>query len=112
MKKIIPLGSAMILAAVCMGCSQENGSNGNNGFVEKAKSYCNPVFNQDSPDPSVMRGDDGNFYAFTTAGLRRSEDLVNWSALKDPFESRPSWSDICHDVWAMDVNKIGDKYVL
>lgn len=117
MKKTISIGSVILIAAAMAACSGDGGnadpSKGNGGgFVEKTKSYCNPVFNQDSPDPSVMRGDDGNFYAFTTGGLRRSEDLVTWSALKDPFESRPGWSDICHDVWAMDVNKIGDKYVL
>ena len=118
MKRLFPVVAlTLLLAAGCAGCSgdgdsKEDSEKGNGGFVEKTKTYINPVFIQDSPDPSVMRGDDGYFYAFTTAGLRRSKDLVEWSALKDPFESRPAWSDVCKDVWAMDVNKIGDKYVL
>ncbi len=114
MKKMFALVPAVILfASGCSGDGEGKDDSGKGGgFVEKTKTYINPVFIQDSPDPSVMRGDDGNFYAFTTAGLRRSKDLVEWTALKDPFESRPAWSDICKDVWAMDVNKIGDKYVL
>ncbi|MDD7657072.1 MAG: hypothetical protein PUJ28_00305, partial [Prevotellaceae bacterium] len=40
--------------------------------------YKNPVFNQDTPDPTVERAPDGTFYAYGTGGTcRKSTDLVH-----------------------------------
>lgn len=113
MKNLFSIGTLILcMGATLVGCSRAGDSKQNDQATENTATYINPVFGVDSPDPSVMRGDDGNFYAFTTHGLRRSPDLVNWVEVKPLFVERPNWSDICHNVWAMDVNKIGDKYVL
>lgn len=43
------------------------------------KTYTNPVFRADFPDPSVQRGADGYFYAYATGpNCLKSKDLVNW----------------------------------
>ena len=57
----------------------------------------------DAPDPSVIRGEDGAFYAyttqayhdveFTTVPILRSTDLVTWELVGDAFagDARPPW---------------------
>ena len=67
-------------------------------------------------DPSVVRGDDGRFYIFST--LRRafvSDDMCNWDLLTDSIIDRPTWADSeefgIPDVWAPDAIKINDKWI-
>jgi len=55
--------------------------------------YTNPVIRADFPDPGLLRGPDGAFYAYAThtsiAGrwmnvqVARSPDLVTWKLLGD-----------------------------
>lgn len=80
--------------------------------------YTNPVVDYSLPDPSVIKGDDGYYYLYATEDIRnlpihRSKDLVNWELVGTAFtdETRP---DFEHKggLWAPDINKIGDKYVL
>ena len=59
-------------------------------------------------DPSVVKGDDGLFYIFST--IRRafvSSDMCNWDLLTDSIIDRPTWADGEKygkpDVWAPDV---------
>lgn len=80
--------------------------------------YKNPVVNYSLPDPTVIKGDDGYFYLYATEDIRnlpihRSKDLVNWEFLGTAFtdESRPDFEPN-GGIWAPDINKIGDKYVL
>lgn len=80
--------------------------------------YFNPVVNYSLPDPSVIRADDGYFYLYATEDIRhlpihRSKDLVNWELTGTAFtqKTRPDFEP--HgNIWAPDINKIGDKYVL
>ena len=89
--------------------------------------YANPVFVNDAPDPSVIRGDDGAFYAyttqayhgadFTTLPILRSTDLVNWELVGDAFagDARPPWiipGKGSGDVWAPHIARIGGRYLL
>lgn len=79
--------------------------------------YENPVWAADHPDPSVIRGDDGYFYVFTTGrNLRcgRSKDLVHWEELPSPFTdaTRPRHVEGARSVWAPDLERIGDRYVM
>ena len=67
-------------------------------------------------DPSVVRGDDGLFYIFST--IRRafvSNDMCNWTVLTENLIPRPTWGDSEEfgrpDVWAPDVIKIKDKWI-
>ena len=92
-----------------------------------ATGYANPVMVNDAPDPSVIRGDDGAFYAyttqayhdveFTTLPILRSTDLVTWELVGDAFagDARPSWiipGSGNGDVWAPHIARIGGKYLL
>lgn len=67
-------------------------------------------------DPSIIKGDDGKFYIFST--LRKvfvSEDMIYWQLLSEKVIDRPTWADGEYygypDVWAPDVIKIKDKWI-
>lgn len=80
--------------------------------------YTNPVVDYSLPDPSVIKGDDGYYYLYATEDIQnlpihRSKDLVNWELVGTAFtdETRPDFEPK-GGLWAPDINKIGDKYVL
>jgi arabinan endo-1,5-alpha-L-arabinosidase len=79
------------------------------------RTYVNPVFPMNAPDPTVVRGDDGAFYAYTTESgflpfmVLKSNDLTSWEIVGTPFEGAgPSW--VKEHRWAPDVKKTGDHY--
>lgn len=83
-----------------------------------ADKYSNPVINYSLPDPSIIKGEDGYFYLYATEDIRnlpihRSKDLVNWEFVGTAFTdtTRPDFEPE-GGIWAPDINKIGDKYVL
>ena len=85
---------------------------------EPSKTYKNPVVNYSLPDPTVIEAEDGYFYLYATEDIRnlpihRSKDLVNWESVGTAFttETRPTFEPK-GNLWAPDINKIGDKYVL
>lgn len=80
--------------------------------------YRNPVIDYSLPDPSVIRADDGYFYLYATEDIRnlpihRSRNLVDWEYVGTAFteHTRPSFEPD-GGIWAPDINKIGNKYVL
>lgn len=91
------------------------------GTVTPTATYENPVFEPILADPSVVRADDGTFYAYGTEddwqdgeGLRlvptvRSDDLVNWEYVGEAFEAKPGWKDSGF-LWAPDVIRMNDTY--
>lgn len=110
---------AMLVAAfsftACGGDDDDNGG-GNSPVIEKEKSYRNPVINRSVPDPTVLRDDDGTYYLYGTEDIGytpvfKSTDLVNWNLVGKVFETRPSFVTN-GGVWAPDIQKIGDKYLL
>lgn len=81
--------------------------------------YSNPVLHHDAPDPSVIKGGDGFFYAYTTQSdwptlknipILRSPDLVHWRYVGDAFPQIPRW--VTTDMWAPHITRIGGKYLL
>jgi arabinan endo-1,5-alpha-L-arabinosidase len=81
------------------------------------RTYMNPVFAENAPDPTVVRGDDGMFYAYTTESARlpfqvlRSPDLVSWERVGGAFAGDgPSW--VKEHRWAPDVKKTGDHFTM
>ena len=83
-----------------------------------ADKYSNPVIDYSLPDPSIIKGEDGYFYLYATEDIRnlpihRSKDLVNWEFVGTAFTdaTRPDFEPE-GGLWAPDINKIGDKYVL
>lgn len=80
--------------------------------------YQNPVINYSLPDPSVIEDSDGYYYLYATEDIRnlpihRSKNLVNWEYVGTAFtqETRPDFEPK-GNLWAPDINKIGNKYVL
>lgn len=85
---------------------------------EVTTGYHNPVVGYSLPDPSIIRGEDGYFYLYATEDIRntpihRSTNLVDWEFVGTAFtdKTRPSFEPK-GGLWAPDINRIGDKYVL
>ena len=77
--------------------------------------YTNPIINEDYPDPSYIKADDGYFYLYATGeNIKKSRDLVNWTYVGKAFSSdnRPTFVPGVNRFWAPDINKINGKYVL
>jgi arabinan endo-1,5-alpha-L-arabinosidase len=87
-----------------------------------AASYVNPVFDEDFPDPAVLRARDGFYYVYATQGrydrgmqniqMARSRDLVSWERLGDALPVKPAWASRTQDFWAPHVAEHGGLYYL
>ena len=88
--------------------------------LSAAETYVNPVLPLNFPDPTVIKGDDGLFYAYATQGrlgdipIFRSADLVDWQYVSNAFPEKSRRPDLLPggNLWAPDIIKIGDSYVL
>ena len=112
MLSVIVLLGSLMFSSLCP--LEENATCQN----EARKEYRNPVVNRSLPDPTVIKGDDGYFYLYATENVRnvpilRSSNLVDWKFIGTAFtnETRPDFEPK-GGIWAPDINKIGDKYVL
>lgn len=82
--------------------------------------YTNPISDVALPDPSVIRGDDGYFYLFASdeayggMPIARSADLISWEVTGEVFPALKPKLDGANTggLWAPDINKVGDRYVL
>ncbi|MBR4643549.1 MAG: family 43 glycosylhydrolase [Bacteroidaceae bacterium] len=87
------------------------------------KTYKNPVYGSDFPDPTVVRAADGTFYSYATGcKAKKSTDLVKWTDVSGVI-SRPTWNDSTYidgegnkktdyySLWAADVSYVDGKYV-
>ena len=89
-------------------------SNANDDSYNHSLYYRNDL-TLDMGDPMLVY-DNGYFYAYGTRGATtfnvfRSTDLANWEQLEDAFVPEAgSWS--VTNLWAPDVQKIGDKWYL
>jgi len=87
-----------------------------------ARFYTNPVFDQDFPDPTVIRASDGWYYAYATQGpvgggvhniqAARSRDLVGWERLPDVLPVKPAWASETQLFWAPDVHQRGATFFM
>ena len=87
-----------------------------------ATGYVNPVINEDAPDPSVIRADDGTYYLYATqrgnnvVPVYSSKNLTNWTFLGSVFNDAtyPSQARVGlpGNVWACDGNYVDGKYLL
>ncbi|MCF0061200.1 family 43 glycosylhydrolase [Dyadobacter chenwenxiniae] len=92
-------------------------------FDTKISIYQNPVFEPILADPTIIKADDGWFYAYGTMDdwgdgkgahlvpVVRSKDLVKWDFVKDAFLKKPSWKEK-GGIWAPDVVKVNGKYYM
>lgn len=77
--------------------------------------FSNPVIAQDWPDPTIWAAD-GHFYSVAT-GIRQileSDDLVSWEPVGSPLtrESYLQTAQFGDKIWAPDVVRIGDRWML
>lgn len=112
MKNLLPL---LVLSVGMAGCTAL--SSKSKDTVEKAV-YANPVINYSLPDPTIIKGDDGYFYLYATEDIRnvpihRSKNLLDWKLIGTAFtdSTRPNFEPN-GGIWAPDINKIGNRYVL
>lgn len=93
-------------------------------------SYRNPIttpYSIDFPDPTVMRGKDGYWYAYSTGGpydeqgaasdaskIARSADLVHWERVGPIFtaDTWPTWAAPTTGFWAPDIRYLNGTYVM
>jgi arabinan endo-1,5-alpha-L-arabinosidase len=90
--------------------------------AQPTATYTNPVFDQDFPDPTVMRASDGWFYAYATQTIigdrtlniqvARSQDLVRWEHLGDALPIKPAWANQTQKLWAPHVSQFGETYYM
>lgn len=81
------------------------------------QTYHNPVIHRSLPDPTVLRVGK-TFYLYATENIHNapiftSTDLVSWEFAGTCFtdETRPQMVPD-GSIWAPDINRIGDRYVL
>ena len=80
--------------------------------------YTNPVINRSAPDPTIIRACDGTYWLYSTESIRnvpvyKSDNLVEWTFVGTAFNdmTRPQMVPEGR-IWAPDIQKIGEKYVL
>ena len=81
----------------------------------QAAKYKNPIIAEDAPDPSIIKGNDGYYYLFSTAEhVYRSTDMVHWKYLRQVFDGgkRPTFVEGVDVYWAPCVTKQDGRYVM
>lgn len=82
--------------------------------------YANPVFEPDLADPTLIRAEDGWFYAYGTENtwpeghrvtpIIKSKDLVNWQYVGQAFTVKPNWKP--GYIWAPSIHRLDGLYYL
>lgn len=102
-----------LVGVILVGCSGE----------QKNKTFTNPVFEPALADPSIVKANDGFYYAYGTEDawgdktetklvpIIRSKNLVDWDYVGEAFTEKPSWKG-SGNIWAPDISKYKDKYYL
>ena len=80
--------------------------------------FQNPVVTNNFPDPFILKEGD-TYYAYSTNSNSRnvplvtSTDLINWERGRDVMPVLASWVNLSpSNVWAPEVMKVGDEYLL
>ncbi|UOG75626.1 glycoside hydrolase family 43 protein [Hymenobacter tibetensis] len=84
--------------------------------------YTNPIWDDDFPDPTIIRASDGWYYAYGTQTKRhgailniqvaRSSDLVQWDYLGEALPMKPVWASNTQKLWAPHVSEHEGRYYL
>ncbi|WP_099159517.1 family 43 glycosylhydrolase [Virgibacillus ndiopensis] len=85
--------------------------------------YVNPVYEPVLADPTIIKGNDGYYYAYGTEDawgedletklvpIVRSTNLVDWEFVGEAFEEKPTWKED-GNLWAPAIHYYRDKYFL
>lgn len=87
---------------------------------KEIKMYTNPVIEHNFADPTFIKADDGHYYAYSTQSklgdipIYQSDDLVEWTYVANAFPDSTARPDLLPGgrLWAPDIMKLNDKYVL
>src|SRR5215210_403050 len=119
-RTVVPLAALALLLAVLL-LAVPSVRTALPGVTQRAE-YTNPVIRWDFADPSVLKADDGWYYAYSTENLTierlayiqaaRSRDLVNWELLPDAMPEKPEWADTTRDFWAPGVIEADGRYYM
>ncbi|MFN2561565.1 MAG: glycoside hydrolase family 43 protein [Jatrophihabitans sp.] len=116
---VISAAAAVLTVAACGGSSRgaDKSSNGSTApATAAAGGYVNPVYDQDFPDPAVLRVGT-TYHAYGTQGAGKniqtlsSPDLVHWRPGGDALPQLGSWAD-AGNTWAPEVITLGSTYVM
>lgn len=117
----LPIAAALGLALCAGGCAEPGAAP-----LALAQAPANPVLDRDFPDPAVLRGADGVYYAYATQGadtvgeggamrniqLARSSDLAQWELIGDALPVKPAWASRTQDFWAPHVIHADGRYFM
>ena len=102
----------VVVAVLAVACS-------GSGVDKHAEAkFTNPVVDRDAPDPTVIRAEDGNYYMYSTQRdgnlpIYKSADMISWEYLGGAFRRGEVPRFVPRaGIWAPDISKVGDKYVL
>ena len=103
---------ALALTGALASCSDDDN---NNQKLVYNNPYSNPLTDYSAADPTVWKENDHSFYVYATntSVVRKSIDLIHWTEGGKMFEKKPSFvTEKGAAVWAPDIEKNGDKYIL
>lgn len=108
--------SCFIALALLAGALASCSDNDSGSHVSYRHPYSNPLTDYSAADPTVLKENDHSYYVYCTNTWQalHSTDLVHWTKCDhNLFEVRPSFvTGSGVSVWAPDIEKIGDHYVL
>lgn len=93
------------------------------GCTVNKNQYTNPVFEPVLADPTIVKADDGYYYAYGTEDawgektkpklipIVRSKNLTEWEYVGEAFNEKPTWK-MPGGLWAPDIAKYKGKYYL
>ncbi|WP_245690084.1 family 43 glycosylhydrolase [Sediminibacillus albus] len=99
-----------------IGCSAD-------GPSEETSQYQNPVYEPVLADPSIIKADDGYYYAYGTEDawgddsetklvpIVRSKNMADWEFIGEAFSEKPDWKG-AGSIWAPDIQYYNDRYYL
>ncbi|MBN1791144.1 MAG: family 43 glycosylhydrolase [Bacteroidales bacterium] len=117
-----PIRTALmaLLIAISISAGCEKGTTPKDQSEDTLVYYTNPVFEPTFADPTLVKADDGYFYAYATEdfweggehliAIIRSPDLVNWKFVADAFTVKPDWKQ--GGLWAPNVFRYDNKYCM
>jgi len=116
MKRVLGI---LFSVQICLSlCYNTSANEKDTNIWQNHKEYQNPVIQVSLPDPTIIKSPDGHFYLYATEDIRnipiyQSKDLLNWTFTGTAFtaETRPNFEPK-GGLWAPDINRINDKYVL
>ena len=121
-RQLLVLLAAGASLSACQRTAAPDAKAATNAAPGGISSFTNPVWNEDFPDPTIIRAADGYYYAYGTQTKRqnkviniqiaRSRDLVAWEHLGDALPQKPAWADTTQSFWAPHVSFYDGRYYM